>query len=65
MARRDFDPLTFIPPAAVLRRRLLETETLAERFRVLLSVAERIERTGPTPGNAPAAADRDGTGVPA
>ena len=45
MARRDFDPLTFIPPASVLRRRLEETESLAERFRVLLSVAERIEQT--------------------
>ena len=44
---RPFDPLTFIPSADVLRRRVSETEALADRFRILLDVAERIERTAP------------------
>ena len=57
MPRRDFDPLTFIPSADVLRRRLRETEELAARLRVLLEVAERIERTAARPGTAGDPAD--------
>lgn len=44
---RPFDPLTFIPSADVLRRRVTETQNLADRFRILLDVAEKIERTAP------------------
>jgi hypothetical protein len=58
MRGKSFDPLTFIPSAAAVRKQLCETERLAERLRVLLQVAERIEAVGePTQADSPAPAD--------
>jgi hypothetical protein len=42
MARRKFDPLTFIPSPDVLRRELAEYEDTARRLRILLEVSEKI-----------------------
>ena len=42
MARQPFDPLHFIPSPEAIRAKLRETETLAERLRILLEVAERL-----------------------
>ena len=56
MQRHPSDPLRFIPSADHLRRRVRESETLAERYRILLDVAERLE--GAEPGDRP---DRDDT----
>jgi hypothetical protein len=38
------DPLKCIPSAGEVRRRLTEAEEQAARLRILLEVAERIER---------------------
>lgn len=43
MARRSYDPLDCIPSADVLRAKLREAETFAERLRILLAVAERLQ----------------------
>ncbi len=48
--RKPFDPLDFVPDAAVIRKNLEETESLAERLRILLEVAERIELAGTVGG---------------
>lgn len=45
MQRKPFDPLTYIPSAQTVEKHLRETEQLAERLRVLLRVAQEIERT--------------------
>ena len=45
MARRRSDPLDCIPSPDPIREKLRETETLAERLRLLLYVAERINST--------------------
>lgn len=42
MARRPYDPLDFVPTPDVLRQQLQETQTLAERLRILLDLAERL-----------------------
>ncbi len=42
MARRPYDPLAFVPAPGVIREKLAETLTLAERLRLLLDLAERI-----------------------
>ena len=42
MARHPFDPLHFIPSPEAIRAKLRETETLAQRLRILLEVAERL-----------------------
>ena len=59
MPRRPPDPLAVIPSADVLRRQVTETQALADRFRILLDVAEKIERTA-RPAASPAAAVREG-----
>lgn len=48
MARtgKPYDPLSCIPSADAIRRRLTDTERTAERLRILLETAERIERQG-------------------
>ena len=43
MSRRDFDPLTLIPSAEVLRRKLAEIIEQARRLKIVLRTAERIE----------------------
>lgn len=42
--KKDFDPLSVIAPAEVIRRWLSETERLAERYRILLALAEQMEK---------------------
>ena len=42
MARRSYDPLDFIPSPEIVRRKLTETQSLAERLRILLELAERL-----------------------
>ena len=42
MARRTYDPLDFVPSPEIVRQKLTETLTLAERLRILLELAERL-----------------------
>jgi hypothetical protein len=42
MARKPFDPLHIIPSPEMIRAELEETETLAQRLRVLLDLAEKL-----------------------
>lgn len=42
MARRSYDPLDFVPSPEIVRAKLAETLTLAERLRILLDLAERL-----------------------
>lgn len=44
--KKDYDPLSVIPSADVVRRWLAETERLAERYRILLQLAEQMEKAG-------------------
>ncbi len=39
---RQYDPLHMIPSPEVVRQKLTEAESLAERLRILLDVAERL-----------------------
>lgn len=43
MARRTYDPLDFVPSPEVVRQKLADALTLAERLRVLLELAERLD----------------------
>lgn len=58
MARRPYDPLDFVPTPEVVRRKLTETLTLAERLRILLDLAERLHPPVTTADPSPAPADR-------
>lgn len=42
MARKPYDPLHFVPSPDVVREKLKETMSLAERLRLLLELAERM-----------------------
>ena len=42
MARRSYDPLDFVPSPEIVRQKLKDTLTLAERLRILLDLAERL-----------------------
>lgn len=42
MARRTYDPLNCIPSPDVVREKLAETLTKAERLRILLDLSERL-----------------------
>jgi len=42
MARKPYDPLHFVPSPDVVREKLQETMTLAERLRLLLELAVRM-----------------------
>ena len=42
MSRRNYDPLDCIPSADVVRAKLEETLSLAQRLRILLDLAERL-----------------------
>jgi len=42
MPRRTFDPLACIPAPEIVREKLNEAETLAQRLRILLELAERL-----------------------
>jgi len=52
--RKPFDPLAMIPPPDAIRERLVETETLAARLRVLLDLAERLRLPVTTADQLPA-----------
>lgn len=45
MARRPYDPLDFVPSPEIVRQKLTETLTLAERLRILLELAEQLRLT--------------------
>lgn len=49
MPAKTANPLSAIPSADVVRRRLSETEREAEKLRILLDLAEKIERADSTP----------------
>ena len=61
MASKSYDPLAFIPSAAVIRSELEKTERLAHRLRILLDLAEKLnlplvtgdEVEGPSTGYRP------------
>lgn len=42
MPNRTYDPLDFVPSPDIVRKKLTETLTLAERLRILLELAERL-----------------------
>lgn len=46
MRQTSYDPLTHIPSPETLRRHLTETETLAQRLRILLRVSEELHNAG-------------------
>ena len=50
MAQKPYDPLAMIPSPEVIRTRLQQTLTLAERLRLLLDLSERMEAL-PPPGD--------------
>lgn len=58
MARRQYDPLDWVPSPDIVRQKLLETESLADRLRVLLDLAERL-RLPVTTGDKLVAPDAD------
>ena len=58
MARRPYDPLDFVPSPEIVRQKLAETLTLAERLRILLELAERLRLPVTTANHLPAPADR-------
>ena len=43
MPRKAYDPLAVIPSPDAIRERLVETLTLAQRLRMLLDLAERLD----------------------
>ena len=49
MARKPYDPLDLVPSAKAVRKKLAETLLLAERLRVLLELAERLEAAAAVP----------------
>ncbi len=42
LPRKPYDPLAVIPSPEVIRERLTQTLTLADRLRILLDLAERL-----------------------
>lgn len=44
MTRRPYDPFAFVPSPDVIREKLRETQTLAERLRLLLKLSERLHK---------------------
>jgi hypothetical protein len=42
LPRKEYDPIARIPSPEVLRERLSQTLTLAEKLRILLEVSERL-----------------------
>jgi hypothetical protein len=64
MPQKVYDPLAFVPSPEAVRERLRQAETLVERLRILLDLAERLQRPSatadrvPTTGDKPKGADR-------
>lgn len=46
MPKKDYDPLAWVPSPDTIRERLKKTLILAERLRILLEFAERIQAMG-------------------
>ncbi len=42
---QSFDPLTFIPSSAAIRRRLVQAQDVVKRLHILLRLANRLEST--------------------
>jgi hypothetical protein len=42
--KREYDPLSVIPSATIVRQRLERTEAQARKLRILLQTAEQLER---------------------
>jgi len=49
MARKEYDPLDFVPDPQIIRERLTRTLSLAERLRILLELSERLNATDGQP----------------
>ncbi len=62
MGQREYDPLAVIPSAHVLRQRLETTRRLADRLRIMLDVAERLEATERTADGPPRPTPAEGGG---
>ena len=60
MPRRPYDPLRFVPSLEAIRAKLCETEALAERLRILLELAERLQFPLTTGHDLPRPAAREG-----
>jgi hypothetical protein len=60
MPRKSFDPLLCVPSPDVIRDKLRETLTLAERLRILLDLSERLRLPVVTADTLVPAADRQG-----
>lgn len=43
MARKEFDPLAYIPAPQAIRRKLAETERLSRQLKILLGISEAID----------------------
>ena len=42
MAHKHYDPLDFVPSPEIIRQKLTETQSLADRLSILLELAERL-----------------------
>jgi hypothetical protein len=42
MAHKPYDPLHFVPPPDVVRRKLTEATRLADRLKALLTLSEQV-----------------------
>jgi hypothetical protein len=63
MPHKPYDPLAWVPSPEIVRQKLAETLTLAERLRILLDLSERLRRVATAPDRQPAPpADRQGAG---
>ena len=61
MARRPYDPLDFVPSPDVVRQKLAETLTIAERLRILLEFAEQLRLPVTTADRLPAPTQTKGS----
>jgi hypothetical protein len=53
LPRKEYDPLAVIPSPEAVRERLSQTLVLAEKFRILLEVAERLRLADTTADRLP------------
>jgi hypothetical protein len=60
MSRRSFDPLACVPSPEAIREKLSETLTTAERLRILLDLAERLNLPVTTADTLATATDQQG-----
>jgi hypothetical protein len=60
MQRKTYDPLAFVPSPDAVREKLFQTETLAERLRILLDLSERLQLSLVTASQLPTAEQAKG-----